>query len=202
MPVRIHVSALFVLLVLRPYVLSPLAWLTWIAMVVLHEVGHGLLVRREGGRVIELAVHGLGGECSYTGVRTQAGLERVAWGGVLAQSLLLVTVVALLLLGVAVPAPVAHVAIGVNASSIVFNLVPIAPLDGALAWPLLGRWWRRFKRRRAEKKARALRDKQQEKQLAAGNGKLDALDALDDVKDTRQADEIIARVTGITPDDE
>jgi len=197
MPVRVHVSVLFVLLMLRPYVLSPLAWLTWIAMVVLHELGHGLLVRREGGRVIELAVHGLGGECSYEGVRSEEGLERVAWGGVLAQGLLLLVVSALLALRVAVPAPVAHVAIGVNLWSIVFNLVPIAPLDGARAWPLLARWWRRARRKRAEKQQAKERRAREAKQLEQRSAELDELDR---VTDTREADEIIARVTGITTD--
>ena len=197
MPLRIHISVLFVLLMLRPYVLSPLAWVTWIAMVALHEVGHGLLVRREGGRVTELAVHGLGGECSFEGVRSQEGLERVAWGGVLAQSALLVTAMTLAWLRVAVNAPVLHVAVSVNLWSIFFNLIPIAPLDGALGWPLLARWWRRAKRRREEKKKERLRREQVDKQLSMRDA---ALDDLRDVKDTRQADELIAKVTGITTD--
>lgn len=197
MPLRIHVSALVVFLMLRPYTFSLLAWLTWIAMVALHEVGHGVLVRREGGRVVELAVHGLGGECSYVGVRSQEGIERVAWGGVLAQSLLLLVVGALYLLRVAVPAPVLHVAISVNLSSILFNLIPIAPLDGAHAWPLLARWWRRARQRRATAARAKERKQEQAKQLTQRDA---ALDQLHDVKDTRQADELIARVTGIPTD--
>jgi Zn-dependent protease len=197
MPVRVHVSVLFVLLMLRPYVLSPLAWLTWIVMVILHEVGHGLLVRREGGRVIELAVHGLGGECSYEGVNSKEGLERVAWGGVLAQTVLLLVVSTLLAFRVAVPGSIAHVAIGVNLWSIVFNLVPIAPLDGARAWPLLARWWRRAARKRSEKRRAKERRERQTKELEQRNAKLDELDK---VTHTRDADEIIARVTGISSD--
>ncbi|MBL8680752.1 MAG: hypothetical protein JNK05_16350 [Myxococcales bacterium] len=197
MPLRIHVSTLVVLLMLRPYTFSLLAWLTWIAMVALHEVGHGVLVRREGGRVVELAVHGLGGECSYVGVRSQEGVERVAWGGVLAQALLFVVVGALYLARVPIPAPVVHVALGVNLSSIVFNLIPIAPLDGAYAWPLLGRWWRRARQRRATAARAKQRAEQQDKQLTARDA---ALDDLRDVRDTREADEVIARVTGIPTD--
>lgn len=191
MPLRIHASTLFVLLTLRPYTLSIAAWLTWIAMVALHELGHGWLVRREGGRVHELIVHGLGGECSYYGVETREGHERVAWGGVLAQSLLLVA--ALIARGARLPIDpaITHVAVWVNLSSIVFNLLPIAPLDGSKAWPLLGRWWRRWRARRAKDK----RVERERKALLESNARL--LDATDHVHDTREADEVIARVTGI-----
>lgn len=191
MPLRLHASTLLVLLTLRPYSLSIAAWLTWIVMVALHELGHGWLVRREGGRVIELIVHGLGGECSYHGVETREGHERVAWGGVLAQSLLLVAALIARAARAPVDPAILHVAVWVNLSSIAFNLLPIAPLDGARAWPLLGRWWRRWRARRAKAKQRA----REREALIASNAKL--LDATDHVHDTREADEVIARVTGI-----
>jgi Zn-dependent protease len=204
MPLRLHVSTLFVLLTLRPYTLSILAWITWIAMVALHELGHGLLARREGGRVIELAVHGLGGECSYAGVSSQEGLERVAWGGVLAQSLLLVSVLALRWAGVAVPPEVVHVAVTVNLWSIAFNLLPIAPLDGALAWALPVRWWRRARARRAaarrEAAQRAADAEDKKKKLAELEQRAAKLEAADHVTDTREADELLARVLKLPTD--
>jgi Zn-dependent protease len=196
MPLRIHVSTLFVLLALRSHVRSPLAWLTWLAMVALHEIGHGALARREGGRVVELVVHGLGGECRYVGVRTREGQERVAWGGVLAQALLAIAALLALWANAPVPAAVTHVALTLNAWSILFNLLPIAPLDGALAWSYLARLWRR-----ARAKIARLASRREEPSRIEAPKEPASPEEIDRVTDTREADALIHRVLGISTEE-
>jgi stage IV sporulation protein FB len=201
MPLRIHASVLFVAFTLRAYVTAPLAWATWLVMIAMHELGHGILVRRAGGRVNELIVHGLGGECGYEGVRSEESVERIAWGGVLGQLALLATTALLVAMGVAVPPEVRAVAIHLNAWLIVVNLVPIEPLDGAKAWALLGRWWRRARQRRVERARQAERDEtraiQRESEQARVEKKTAALHETDALPHTRDADEVIAKVLRI-----
>lgn len=108
-------------------------------VVLAHELGHAVLARWRGLHVLEIAVHGLGGHCRHS---SGSALDEsiVAWGGVLAQAIVLAftlplyrltphwTFLGSLLYGLTIP----------NVLMIVSNLVPRPPLDGAKAWQLFG----------------------------------------------------------------
>ena len=131
--------------------LSPLVWISFFLLVLVHELGHAACVRLYGYQVTSIEVNGLGGRCAWAGDPTAREAAVVAWGGVAAQGLLLVaTLIVIAVLG---PMPwflagVAHVFTSVNAWLILVNLIPIPPLDGALAWTLLPMvaaergWWK------------------------------------------------------------
>jgi Zn-dependent protease len=201
MPLRIHASALFVAFTLRQYATAPLAWATWVVMIAMHELGHGILVRRAGGRVNELILHGLGGECGFEGVTSEESVERIAWGGVLGQLALLAVTALLVAMGVPVPPEVKAVAIQLNLWLIVLNLLPVEPLDGAKAWALLARWWRRARRHRVEGARQAARDEtraiQRGSEQARVEKKTAAFHEEGELTHTRDADEVIAKVLRI-----
>jgi stage IV sporulation protein FB len=167
-PLRVHWSAPIGFFVLGGLRVVPGVWLGLFALVVAHELGHALLVRRARGRVVSLDVHGLGGECRWSGGGASAPLARaeVAWGGVLALAAVL-----------AVPPPTSwlglqllHAFTLTNAALIALNLVPVAPLDGAEAWQL-PRLWRAHQRAAA-----AARRRREAAQRAHADAQADAIE--------------------------
>jgi Zn-dependent protease len=110
-------------------------------VVVAHEAGHAAIARWRGLYVVELQVHGLGGQCLHT-IGTPLDTSFIAWGGVLAQSVLLgiawplnqhaplSTFLGSFLYGLTVP----------NLLMLILNLMPLPGLDGVEAWRLFGRF--------------------------------------------------------------
>lgn len=150
---------------------EPLIWLGFLCLVFTHELGHALAVSSAGGQLVGLDVNGVGGSCRWRGTGSLIERAWVAWGGVLAQAALLaVTVSSTLLLGPPVGGGAAfrYCFVEVNLALLLLNLLPLSPLDGALAWRLFGalkasggsvrqallgwiwRWARRRRERRQE----------------------------------------------------
>ncbi len=161
-PVRVHFSALLGALIFSGFRFAPGAWVGFFLVILLHELGHALVVRRTGQQVIGVNVHALGGECAWRGNPTDLQRAAIAWGGVWAQfALLAIALPVSLLFGNAiaqVPALGPHLwdllraFTYSNALIIAINLIPFPPLDGAEAWKLPKLWW-------ARRQARKLRAK-------------------------------------------
>ena len=63
-----------------------------LAVILVHEAGHALLLHRYRLPVLGIVLHGFGGECQTVGWLSPWQQAVVAWGGVLAQCLLLLLV--------------------------------------------------------------------------------------------------------------
>jgi Zn-dependent protease len=113
----------------------------FLAIVLVHEIGHALLVRRAGLPLVAIDVHGFGGACRYGGAPTPAERGAIAWGGVLAQVALFGAT--LLVLRLAGPpagpfgASLVEALLAQNLLLAALNLLPLAPFDGAEAWPFV-----------------------------------------------------------------
>jgi Zn-dependent protease len=151
-PIRLHWSLLLALLFfVANFALG--AAVGYVAILLFHEVGHALLVRRCGLRVGAINIYVFGGECQYFGQPSPLERAVIAWGGVLAQLLLLAAAdVAVVRLGAARPDSFArqltYVLGAPNAFILLFNLLPIGKLDGREAWMLFPRIVRRLRTRR------------------------------------------------------
>jgi len=160
-PVRLHWTVVLGALFFGGFRWAPGGWLAFALVILVHELGHAVLVARYRHRVMAIDVHGLGGECSYQGEVTDWQRSVIAWGGVLAQSGLLVGAAALRLLGAWPAAPLFHDLLAwflwPNALNMAFNLAPVAPLDGSRAWKLISLWRARRRRRRQSRAAAAVR---------------------------------------------
>src|SRR6478609_8218703 len=134
-PIRLHWTLPLGALAWSRFTFAPALWLAFAALILLHELGHALFVVKFRLRLSEIAVHGAGGYCRHERAGTRFEESAIAWGGVLAQLGLLVTVrLTLLLLGpptTAVAAQVAYVFTEANLWLVLINLIPIEPLDGA-----------------------------------------------------------------------
>ena len=150
-PIRLHWSIPFGALVFGRFQIIPGFWLGFFFLVLIHELGHAMVVRACGLRVNGIDIHGLGGQCRYDGHPSQLRIALIAWGGVWAQ-LVLFTAVSLVLLFVqpksAFAAQLIYAFTDANLYLAALNLLPIRPLDGADAWPLFGLLFERWKLRR------------------------------------------------------
>jgi stage IV sporulation protein FB len=117
---------------------------SFLLLIVAHELGHAAVARFCGLRVRGFEFNILHGKCFIAQPEYEIEMALVSWGGVLAQGFLLLLFLPLYALGDFLPrslvtlvAPMAAVFVVVNAVYIAFNLWPRTPLDGAHAWKLL-----------------------------------------------------------------
>ncbi len=140
-PVRLHWSLPLSAALLGKFRFLPALWLGMLVIVLVHEIGHGILVRRYRLEVTSIDLHGFGGECRYEGFPSQWQVSVIAWGGVLGQALLLPLG---FLLAPHIGQPFVSEMVATfawtNLWMIAFNLMPIPPLDGSEAWRLFGLW--------------------------------------------------------------
>ena len=118
----------------------------WILMIVLHELGHAVLVKHARAHVIHVTIHAFGGECMWQGDVTPIQRAMIAFGGVWAQGLLALGAFAFFM----VSPPDTQLALDLyemftryNLYNAAFNLVPVPPLDGSQAWKLFPLLWKR-----------------------------------------------------------
>jgi len=141
-PVRIHVLTPLGALFFTGFRFEPGAWVGFLLLVLLHEMGHALLVMRYRLHVSSIDLHAYGGVCHWSGKATKWERAAIAWGGVMAQVvLLLVTVGAVATLGsprTMYAREVVEVFTRTNLWLMVINLLPFPPLDGAEAWKIIG----------------------------------------------------------------
>lgn len=145
-PIRAHWSLPVVALLVGGARFAPGAWIAWLLVVMLHEMGHAFWALRYRMDVREILLHGLGGHCAYAGTPTPRQRSVVAWGGVMAQAILFAVALPLSRLVPATnefTADLYGVLIGSNLYVALLNLVPIPPLDGAEAWKLVPMLFRR-----------------------------------------------------------
>lgn len=138
-PVKLHWSTALGALFFSGFRFAPAFWLAFLALVLIHELGHAWFVRRLGHRALSVEVMGFGGLCQWDGSgSTRLDRAVIAWGGVVFQALLLVaTFFASWLLGpprALWQAQILAAFTTTNLWLIGLNLLPIAPLDGAEAW--------------------------------------------------------------------
>lgn len=155
-PIRVHWTLPLGVLMFSGGRVAPGLWLGIVALIVLHELGHALLVHRAGLANLGIDITGFGGRCRWAGAPSPTQRALIAWGGVLAQ-LVVLTVTGLVVLVLGQPAQpfwanLVHAFLVTNVFLIGINLIPFKPLDGAEAWPLFGHLARDWKRRRKWKR--------------------------------------------------
>jgi hypothetical protein len=138
--VRVHWSVPLAALLAARLRFEPVLWLGFLAVLLTHQLGHAVAVAISGGRLLGLDTSGLGGGCRWRGAGTLLERAWVAWGGVLAQAALLGAGLALSSWqGAGVTGTqLGYCFVELNLAVLAINLLPIAPLDGALLWRLLG----------------------------------------------------------------
>ena len=124
------------------------SFVAYIALLFIHEMGHAIAARLTRTKVFTLKLFFMHGQCVHEEPYYESDHIWIAWGGVLAQlGILLITVSIqqmLQWLRLYIPSllvPLFHVFIQVNFFIIIINLLPVAPLDGHVAWRILPLLW-------------------------------------------------------------
>jgi hypothetical protein len=145
-PIKLHWSIPVAAVVLNGFQFRPGILLAFTLLILIHELGHAVMVRLLGHRVVAVEVTGLGGLCHWSGNASPFEDSLIAWGGVLAQLLLWFATTFWLWFGLDATPPSAFVwdVIAVFTSTnlwlMALNLIPLEPLDGARAWKIFGAW--------------------------------------------------------------
>jgi len=130
-PLRLHWSLLLGLVLFCAPQPRPLLALGYVAVLLAHLLGHALAVAGTPLRVEGVVLHALGGELLGSGDVSPVRRSLIALCGVAAQGVLLV-----LALRVSLPGELTEAFIRRNGVMLLLNLIPVKPLDGALAWKL------------------------------------------------------------------
>ena len=155
-PLRLHWSLLLgaaLFCALQP---RPLLLLGYAAVLLAHLLGHALALAGTRLRVDGVMLHALGGELLGEGEVSPVRRSLIALCGVSAQAALL----ALALL-VPMPGDLQEAFTRRNGVMLLMNLIPLKPLDGALAWKLPRRL-RAARRLRFRGEMRASREVQED----------------------------------------
>lgn len=154
----------------RSVAATAIAFAAFLFLLLVHELGHAAVAVWRHVEVRRIRLFFLHGICEHGEPYYEEDVVLIAWGGVAAQLAVLVIAlgVRVLLTMLAPDTPwaiwaVLAVLINSNLFLMVFNLIPLAPFDGAKAWrvlPLIREWaattsWAARLRKRAAARERA-----------------------------------------------
>lgn len=184
-PVRIHWSVALGALFFTGLRFEPAAWFAFVALVLVHELGHAVIVLACGMRVASVDVLAFGGLCRWSGNSTPLQRAVIAWGGVLAQLVLYAATWALVHVTGGPTSrfgmEVVSVFTETNLWVAMVNLLPIAPLDGATAWTI-GRAWKDRVRRVPRRESQMASARREVKELEVRERRGGGLDAADEAR--------------------
>lgn len=128
---------------------------SYYGVILIHECGHMVMAQRKRCHVNWIRLYPILGLVSYDMPYSKLDHAIIAWGGVLAQSVITVPVLLYLSFFGAPQSGAINVALGIwgylSLGLIAFNLIPVPPLDGATAWKLIPelakRSWTKSKKR-------------------------------------------------------
>jgi Zn-dependent protease len=129
---------------------TAIAFAAFFALFLAHELGHAIVAMRRRVEVHRIELFVIHGVCVTDQPYYEVDDVLIAWGGVAAQFVVLITALGIdWLLGPRWPfthpltTALLRVLIDTNLLIMIVNLVPVAPLDGAKAWrviPMLREW--------------------------------------------------------------
>ena len=146
------IAALMIFGALRRPLLVLVGLTAWLSIMLIHECGHMVAARRRGSAVFCIELYPIFGVTHFQTPWSQFDHCVIAWGGVLAQAAIGIPLaLRVALVGYTRFEPVNAVLalLGFyNLCVAAFNLIPVAPLDGAVAWQIIPAFFRRQRQRR------------------------------------------------------
>lgn len=113
----------------------------YLAILLIHESGHLIIARRRGYDALSIAIYPIFGIARFERPSSRFDRGVIAWGGVLAQTIVSVPIVLCVQVFGYTPWEPLNAALAIlGAFSLgigAFNLLPIRPLDGSVAWDLI-----------------------------------------------------------------
>jgi len=142
-PVYVHWSVfaitLFFLGVAWQHILpAAIGIASYLGVLLVHELGHQYVATRRQYRVMRIEIYPIHGVCRFESPEYPLDAAAIAWGGVLAQFAIAIPCILYIKLVGHTPFLLLNIPLAIfaflNPVIAVLNLLPIAPLDGKLAW--------------------------------------------------------------------
>jgi Zn-dependent protease len=151
------IAAVFLIAAIERPAVTFAALACYFLILLIHECGHMIVARKRGCQVECIEIYPIHGRTVFTTPWSRYDHCLIAWGGVMAQLVVAIPLIAwIALIGYtpfeplnAVLATLGGFSLGVAA----FNLLPVAPLDGSIAWGLFPEFIRRMRNRRKKRQA-------------------------------------------------
>lgn len=172
----IHWTAFALAFIVGGLSFQPGVWLGVFVIILVHEFGHAIAVWRAGATVTAISMDGMGGKCQWVGGVTRVQKLAIVWGGIIAQLLLwVIAFIVSIILSRSLnefSEQFLSTLLRWNLIIVALNLLPVKPLDGHEAWPLLKKVWQdwrrqRFQARREQLSAKTLKKVEEFKRLEA-----------------------------------
>ncbi len=113
----------------------------YLGIFLIHEAGHALVARRRGCGVVSIELYPIFGITKFERPWSELDHSLIAWGGVMAQAIFFVPLLAWVALFGYSKLDWFNMIIAIlgfySLAVAIFNLLPVHPLDGAQAWRLL-----------------------------------------------------------------
>jgi membrane-associated protease RseP (regulator of RpoE activity) len=124
----------------------------YLSVLFIHECGHMIAARRKGCEVESIKIYPIFAITSFQTPWSRFDHCVIAWGGVVAQAVIAIPVVAWIAVFGYTPFEPVNAALAIlgpfSLGIAAFNLWPAAPLDGAIAWGLIPESIKRLRMRR------------------------------------------------------
>ena len=135
------ISVLILLGVARRPLVSLIGLTSYLSVLVIHECGHVIAAQRRGCHVFEVELYPIFGITRFETPWSRRDHCVIAWGGVLAQFAVSVPLIMLIVVFGYTRINALNAALAIlgpfSLGIALFNLLPLAPLDGATAWRFL-----------------------------------------------------------------
>ena len=132
------------------------AWAAYFGVILIHECGHMMVAQRKGYEVTAIELYPIHGFVRFREPWSRFDDALIAWGGVAAQAIVAIPLVAWVSVFGFSHSDALNVAVGIlgyySLVVAVFNLIPVRPLDGAKAWYLIPELIKRVRSRQTKQK--------------------------------------------------
>jgi len=134
--------------------------ISYMSVLLIHECGHMIAAQLRRYDVLCIELYPIFGFTRFEMPNSKIDLGVIAWGGVVAQAVIGIPLAIWIAIFGYTPFEELNAALAIlgvyNLFVAAFNLLPIAPLDGALVWRLMPALWREA-RMRSNKRSRGPR---------------------------------------------
>ncbi len=161
--VSIHWSVLLIAAVIlsnaiRSPIMAVVGLLSYLSILLIHECGHLILAQRKHCEVYGIELYPIFAITRFETPWSRFDHCVIAWGGVLAQTVVAVPLVAWFAVFGATPFEPVNLVIAVlgilSLFIAAFNLLPFQPLDGTIAWGIIPEWIKQTRSRPSSRRPR------------------------------------------------
>ena len=127
----------------------------WMGVLLLHECGHMVAAKKRGSHVHAIELYPIFAITRFDVPWSRFDHCVIAWGGVIAQAMVAIPILVLVKLTGYSPFAAVNAALvlfgGFSLAIAFFNLLPVEPLDGKMAWQIVPAAIERYRRSRQPK---------------------------------------------------